>query len=469
MADVKKFVDSGWKTSVFSRYYRSPKKLYATHFMMPTIPSVYGPMVFGEDTGGWLWLVHYKGELVHKDGITFRFRGAGDNLLLVRVDGKLVLIASRTDPDAATRIAPHWQTPEKTEYLKYWLGSSYSVVGDWIIFEPGVPLDMEVLMGETTGDFFTSALLVEVQGEEYERIGRLLAPALPMFTTTDLTLDVIDSVFANSVPGEAGITNKVVVFRDFDVGGAPVVENLVVAEPTALEEPPMDEAVEDKTRFWTRSDGKTLEAEFITVIGGKAVLKDARGRQRKIPLAEFSDEDRLFIELARPPKFNIDFFKKSSTRTIDSGPYADPRWSPRIYDYVFSARLKQTSAGKYSQQLKVEFFAVGEEVNGDNYILLDRQVSTFTPSRENERSHEFSGDKVMLEVRDWTWFADLYGGEKYGGYLVLVTDQRGEIIDIGASHKWLPGIADKLRELPLGKHFDKTGNRTYPPRYNYWY
>ncbi len=467
--EVKKFVDSGWKTSVFSRYYRSSKKLYATHFMIPTIPSIHGPMVFGEDTGGWLWLAHYKGELVHKEGITFRFWGGGDDILLVRVNGELVLNASRdgnAPHDYAARITPTWQTPKKSTFNKYVLGSVFSVVGDWITLEPGVPLDMEVLMGETIGDFFSVELIVEVQGEEYERVGRLLAPALPMFTTTDITRDVIDAVRGNSVPGESGLTNKVVVFRDFEVGSA---VPMVKIKPDILVEPPIEEAVENETRAWTGADGKILEAEFVAVIGNKVVLKDPRGKQRKIPLDHLSDEDRLFIELTNPPRFKIDFSKKSSRRSIDSGPYADPRWVPRIYDYIFSTRLKQISSGEYNHELHVEFFAFGEEISGDNYILLDRQESRFTSTKKNGRSHEFSGGKVMLEVRDWSWFADLHSGEKYGGYLVLVTDERGELIDVGSSHKWLPGIADKLREFPIGKHFDKTGTRTYPPSYNYWY
>ncbi len=416
-------------------------------------------------------MAHYKGELVHKEGITFRFWGAGDDLMVVRVNGKLVLNASRDDALAssyASRISPFWQTPEKAKHKKYWLGSVTSVVGDWITLEPGVPLDMEVLIGETLGDFFCAMLLVEVQGVEYERVGRLLAPALPMFTTTDLTRDVIEAVRSNLVPGEAGVTNGP-VFRDFDLGST-VVRDAGVAAPVVPEVVPMEDVPEDKTRTWTGTDGKMLEAEFVATIGDKAVLKDSRGRQRKIPLAQLSGEDRLFIELANSPKFNIDFSKQSSQTIVEKGPFAYPgaEWTPRFYDYVFSTRLKQSSAGEYNHELHIEFFAIGEEIDGNNYILLDRQESDFTPTKENGRSHSFSGDKLRLEVRDWSQVS-MYRGQKYGGYLVVVTDSRGEVIDVGSSHNWLPDLTDKLRELPLGKHFDKTGTRVYPPSPNIWY
>ncbi len=39
---------------------------------------------------------------------------------------------------------------------------------------------------------------------------------------------------------------------------------------------------------------------------------------------------------------------------------------PKILDYVFGATLKQTSAGLYNHELKVEFFAIGEEIDDVN-------------------------------------------------------------------------------------------------------
>jgi hypothetical protein len=55
-------------------------------------------------------------------------------------------------------------------------------------------------------------------------------------------------------------------------------------------------------------------------------------------------------------------------------------------------------------------------------------------------------------------------GEKYGGYLITVTDERGRIIDYGSSHKWLYENLEKLKEIPVGRHFNKAGNRVHPPR-----
>jgi len=469
---VKQFLLHGWRMSDLSKFHRSPKTLFTTHFMIPVVPSVRGPEVFGEDTGGYLWMVHYKGQLVHKEGITFRFRGGGDDLLLVRVGGKLVLNGCpNIEPDyIAGTVAPHWKTTAPSDFDTYILGSVHSVAGDWITLEPGKPLDMEVLIGELRGDFFCAMLLVEVKGEKYEGIGRLGAPNLPMFTTTDLTRDLVEAIHADLVPGEAGVTNNPPIFRDYDVpvAKAELSTNMVVQ---AELEQPKPSAPDDGLRTWASASGKKFEARYVTRMGDKVVLKDSRGKQRKIPLSKLNEEDLLYVELANPPKFNIDFTKLSKQIILDQSPYSVDvagDWLPRRYEYVFGAKLKQMSANEYNHNLHVEFFAIGAEIDGDNYILLDRQESDFMPTKENKRFYEFYGDPIYMNVRDWSVIS-MYRGQKYGGYLVVVTDERGKIIDTASSSKWLPEILSQLRALPIGKHFDKTGTRVAPPRPIHWY
>ncbi len=459
LAALKKFVQGGWKTSTLARYYRSPKKLYATTVMVPPIFSLLAPEAFGEpDTGGWCWAVHYNGQLVHKDGIKFRFWGMGDDVLVVGVDGKTVLSACWpmfAGIDFSRAITPRWQS-DSPDSRRYFYGHEKAEVGDWITLEPGVPQEIDIILGEGPGGHFVAMLAVEVEGVEYEK-GPQGNPILPIFKTAVPSLDLIETIHENLVPGEVCVTNGP-VFCDYDSS----VSASVNPEPETVEPPVFAESVEKEMRTWGGEDGKTLEAKFVTVIGDRAVLTDSHGRQRKIPLTQLSDEDRLYIELVQPPKFNIDFSKKSNQRFFqESTILPGAHWLPRHSDYVFSARLKQTSAGQYNHELKVEFFAIGEEIEADNYILFDRQESRFTPTKENGRSHTFSGKTIPL--RESVIFTERRG-QKYGGYLVVVTDERGMIVDYGASHKWLMDIVNNLRQLPVGKHFDKTGARVEPPR-----
>jgi hypothetical protein len=268
------------------------------------------------------------------------------------------------------------------------------------------------------------------------------------------SLDLMDGIYEYLIEDGACLTNGP-VFNDYASAGRSAAK-----VPDDVETSVADDFKDDKLRLWTGLDGKSIEAEFITVSGDKAVLKDARGSLRKIPLAQISAEDRKFIELARPPEFDISFSKTSSQRFLKPSPL-DVSELPRLSDYVFCAKLKQMSAGFYGHELRVEFFAIGEEIDGDNYILFDRQESNFLPTKENKGAHQFSGNSV--ELMDYN-FGEQRRGEKYGGYLIVVTDVRGKIIDHGASHEWLFENLEKLKQIPVGRHFDKTITRVHPPR-----
>ena len=455
------FFRSGWRPTEFSRYYHSPKKLYATTFMVPPIFSAAAPAAFGEpDTGGWCWAVHYKGQLVYKEDITFRFWGFADDIMLVRVDGKIVLSACWHDrPDnprggitSQVYFSPLWQTSSPDSF-RYWLGNNSSVVGDWITLKAGDPVDMDVLIGEAPGGIFCSMLMVEVKGEEYET-GPQGNPVLPIFKTAEVSRDLQDAIIVDLVPGEACVTNGP-VFSDYDTGIR------VESNPEAATQPPPASqeviAPDDRMREWTIG-GKTLRAKFITTIGDKAVLQNASGKQRKIPLKRLLEEDLRYVGLARPPVFKIDLSRKSSQRSDPPSPF-NGSIPPTILDYAFTAKLKQTSTGSYNHELTVEFFALAREVMGDKHILLDRQESRFVPAEQEDGSFKFSGKTastcacvVMTDLR----------GSKYYGYLVVVSDERGKIIQHAASNEWLFENLDNLKNLKVGNYMDKTGTRAYP-------
>ena len=460
LEDSKDFIRKGWKPSEFARYYPSPKKLYATTFAVPSMLSSLAPAAFGEeDTLGYFWLVHYKGQLVHSEGLTFRFRGTSDDIMVVGVDGEVVLSACIKTGwvDFSRDITPHWQSDSADSRKHFGFE-----VGDWITLEPGVPLEMNVIIGEIPGGAFSAMLVVEVQGEEYANNIRG-APVFPIFKTAEVSRDLHETIYANLVEGMVNITNGP-VFSDYNTSNRSVAQDSGTVDNPSTADFPSGTTADDEMRTWTSTDGKTMEAGFVTVIADKAVLKDSRGGVKKIPLVQLIGEDREFIELALPPTFNIEFSKQSNQRMVTPSPES-PSWPvPKILDYVFSTSLKQSSAGLYNHELKVEFFAIGEEIDGDNYILLDRQESRFTPTKENQKSHIFFGKPVMLMDYRLHSGSTNRRGEKYGGYLVVVTDMRGESIDWKSPYKWIFPKLGNLRNVPVGKHFDKSCTRVFPPR-----
>ena len=462
---LTRFVRSGWKTTTFSRYYRSPKKLYTTAIAIPPTQSVLAPLAFGEDEKeNYCFAVLYKGQLVYKDDITFRFWGLGDDVLIVRVDGKVVLHAPypRDGKDFDTQPVCSWQTSSPKSRM-YWLGDNLSTVGDWITLEAGKPLDLEILIAEVPGGIFQALLTVEVKGEKYPRNPDRGGPTLPLFKTAPLSLDQQETIADDLDAGDACLTNGP-VFCDYEVpsnlaekrmaqaSASNRVESLRIVDPSAL-------------RTWTPKNGKPFEARYVMTLGGKVVLKSASGRQKKYPLDELSEADRTFIEFSDPPKFKINFSKQGQyVAPPPTSPYEGRQRPLRITDFIFKADLKPTVTKVYPHELTVEFFAIGEEVDGNNYVLLDYEKAGFVPSAENKGMFTLSSPRPVriqsMAFRD----ASPMHGTKYGGYLVVVTDERGEIIQYKASHKWLLEIIEQLRQLPQGKHFNKQGERVFPPR-----
>jgi len=212
-----KFVRKGWDTSVLATYYKVPTKLYATCFMIPPMLSSLAPSAFNEpDMEGFMWLVHYKGQLVYPEPIKFRFWGSSDDVLIVRVDGKIVLNAPYHGSAAIDQNKDSW-FDDGTKYPEgnrvYQMGMTRAAVGEWITLEASTPLDMEVLIGEEKGSTFSAMLCVEVDGVEYEK-NNWGGPILPMFKTEEPSRDLIDVIHYNLYPGDACVTNGP-VFRDY--------------------------------------------------------------------------------------------------------------------------------------------------------------------------------------------------------------------------------------------------------------
>ena len=116
---IKRFVKGGFSPSRFARFYRSPKKLYAVTVQISPILSCMGPIAFDEaETVGCLFMVHYTGQLVHQEGITFRFRGSSGDGLVVGVDGEVVLDANWMGQEG---LYSDWQITD-ADHRKHLLG-----------------------------------------------------------------------------------------------------------------------------------------------------------------------------------------------------------------------------------------------------------------------------------------------------------------------------------------------------------
>jgi hypothetical protein len=208
---IEEFIQKGWDTSTLARFYRSPVKRYATCVMVPTMSSSIAPSAFGEDPGsGLYWIVHYKGQIVYPEDITFRFWCAADGFMAVRVNGEMVLFDAWRYGRENFNVDWRNNNPQSNTYR---LGhDTFMEVGDWVTLKAGVPQDIEVLIGDE-GGLCALMLVVEVKGVDYPR-NKQGGPILPVFKTGRLSHDLIDRIYMDLSPNECCLTHGP-VFSDY--------------------------------------------------------------------------------------------------------------------------------------------------------------------------------------------------------------------------------------------------------------
>jgi hypothetical protein len=204
---VNKFLASDWDKKVFDPYFRSPRKLYAIHLMLPPFGSPLALEKFGLEEGieAGCFLIHYKGRIAYPKGGKFRFWGNGDDMLYVRINRKLVLDGRTRDFWNELLKTPDNWTSSDPENRKYFMGMGYAWIGDWFELEPGVPVEMEVLMGEDIGGRTSAMINVQEFGVEYPKNQNGM-PILPAFKTAPIPQHIVDEINYSLIPGESDLT-----------------------------------------------------------------------------------------------------------------------------------------------------------------------------------------------------------------------------------------------------------------------
>ncbi len=165
-----------WNTTHLSKFFKGPEQLALTQLYIPMMPADEGPKAFEleKKVQPKMWLVHYKGDLIAPKSGRFRFVGHGDDTVIVRFNGKIVL--SYGQPDAG-RLSD-WQPTEKPYMYR---GSSRHgfMPGNWVDVTAGQAYPVEILIGERPGGALSFYLLEEDQGTSYQKEGDI--PVLPLF------------------------------------------------------------------------------------------------------------------------------------------------------------------------------------------------------------------------------------------------------------------------------------------------
>ena len=209
VGELRKFSERDWNPNVFARYFRSPRKLYATQIMVPPIFVEYAPSQFidgmDSDFDPRYWCVHYNGKFAYKKGGRIRFAGAGDDHMLVRVNGEIVFNACWGGPKVfLTRDLSDFRNPPEENKERYPTGLDRMQFGAWFELEAGEPAEFDVIIGNSIqGAAFM--LMVQEEGVEYKKNPNHGGPILPVFKTAEMPESVRYQIEYLLIEGEADL------------------------------------------------------------------------------------------------------------------------------------------------------------------------------------------------------------------------------------------------------------------------
>ncbi len=174
------FVAAHWDSDLLEPYYKSPKPLSASSIFIPIIHAEDGPKAFGveNEVKPNMYVVWYKVTASPPQEGNYHFVGVGDDILVVRVNGKTELDGSLFSVDDELRqkqksMSMTGFTPTTDSDAVFWIGTSFHV-------SASEPVDIDILIGEEPGGFSDYFLYIQRDESTYQSQPNS-SPLLPVF------------------------------------------------------------------------------------------------------------------------------------------------------------------------------------------------------------------------------------------------------------------------------------------------
>jgi hypothetical protein len=193
ITEVSDFVKGGWSVSSLYKFFQAPTVLYATQIFVPIMPAAEAPKAYGveNEVQPKAWMAHYKGKVSPPVTGAFRFVGAGDDLMAVRINGRLVLDCG----GAKASDFKSNQSPYPYDYAKNtWIQTNRGgfTVGNRMELQAGQFYDIDIIFSEGPGGLFCAMLLFQQEGVNYEKDAKG-NPILPIFRVADSRTEPADT------------------------------------------------------------------------------------------------------------------------------------------------------------------------------------------------------------------------------------------------------------------------------------
>lgn len=222
-------------------------------------------------------------------------------------------------------------------------------------------------------------------------------------------------------------------------------------------------------RTWTSKRGKTVEGKYVNIAFEKVTIMNASGKLVQLPFDQLCDEDLDYVDRLNPPDISIDY--QESTQPWE---YVSDDWITRsgivikdhpiyVMDAEFGALIKQKSGKEYHHDLTIEMYIFTEQcLDPDKFHLIGRVKSKpFRLTKANNHRHLFTAQEIYKIIYYNLW-STYKRGEKPSKYLIIVRDDKGNIISHRARSEWLYINLDKLEKLPVGSWINNECKRVHP-------
>lgn len=200
-------------------------------------------------------------------------------------------------------------------------------------------------------------------------------------------------------------------------------------------------------RIWRDKKGNAIEAEFMTMSAGKVVLKSAEGKVLKIDPSGLCAQDQEWLKNSIPPDLDISFSKKQDRRKHGYS------YSSEVF-MEGSIEVKKTNREPYAREVKLVFMMIGEDQRYREYVTLDRVEGKF--DFKNQKTFSLEGKRFRM----WEDNYDNSYGTDYVGYLAVVLDDEGHVIEKKSSRNEFEEHSEKMLEFKTGERFSRTFQKT---------
>jgi hypothetical protein len=184
---ITDFVHGGFNEGLLQKYYRAPVALHANAVFTPMIRADEGPKAFNaaDTVKPGLWVVLYKGRVAPPESGVYHFVGAGDDIMIVRLNGQVVL-------DRCYNLRANFAKVVSEYHYDFSNIPGGFAKGEGVALTAGNFTDIDILIGEEPGGEFFADLLVEKEGVSYEKDSRG-NPILPPFALANVKMPALQA------------------------------------------------------------------------------------------------------------------------------------------------------------------------------------------------------------------------------------------------------------------------------------